>query len=336
MHPITLEEPQITYCEGGLLLRCLFHLYLSESRFEIQAGKVASTHQALQHFLYSRKRVGILFVQAFRWPKSIQKWKPPSFFQTNTMVLHQALWLGLIVPDSNISFKWFLTSSTNDGGIYLNHSLKGVSSVTFIICSVEWVQPNSAGSNKNTSWYSAMSWQAASSSARVHESRLLKSNLSNKFPCLCLTVSLGVWESWDSSAPSCNCSPLGGSGTGNATTTQITGVFLQRVCKYVVLFHTTTTAFLLPFLYLEHVFCTVRPWGKEPSWVHRACTMTLIHSPVYAFLSSLVLYRKRRDLWFLHSEYTSTGHHHLYQIFPSDNHPIPWASSYALIGDVPP
>ena len=60
-HPIALKEPQITYCKGGVLLQCLFNLYLPESRFEIQAGKVASAHQALQHLLYSRQRVGILF-----------------------------------------------------------------------------------------------------------------------------------------------------------------------------------------------------------------------------------------------------------------------------------
>ena len=125
------------------------------------------------------------------------------------MALHQALWLGLMAPDSNISFKWFLTSSTNGSGIHLNPSLKGVSSVTFIICSVEWVQPNSAGSSENTSWYSAKSQHAAPASSGVQESRLLQSNSLNNFPCLCLTVSLGVWESWDSSTPSSNCSPSG-------------------------------------------------------------------------------------------------------------------------------
>ena len=105
------------------------------------------------------------FLWAFRQQKSIQKCKPSSFFCTNTMALHQALWLGLMAPDSNISFKWFLTSSTISGGIRLNGSLKGVLSVTFIICSVEWVQPNSARSNENTSWYLARSWQAASASS---------------------------------------------------------------------------------------------------------------------------------------------------------------------------
>ena len=84
------------------------------------------------------------------------------------------------------------TSSTNSGGICLNCFLKGVSSVTFIVCMVEWVQPNSARSNKNTSWYSARSWQAASTSSGGQESNPLKSNSLNNFPCLCLTVNLGV------------------------------------------------------------------------------------------------------------------------------------------------
>ena len=164
-----------------------------------------------------------------------------------------------MVPDSSISFKQLLTSSTNGGGICLNLSLKGVSSVTFIICLVEWVQPNSAGSNENTSRYLARSQQATSNSSGVHKSKPLKSNLSNNFPCLCLTVSLRVWESWDSTAPSGNCSPSGGSGTGNAATTLATGIFFWRVCKYAVLFLTTTTTFLLPFLNLVYVFCTVSP-----------------------------------------------------------------------------
>ena len=141
------------------------------------------------------------------------------------MALHQALWLGLMVPDSNISLKWFLTSSTNGGGICLNHSLKGVSSVTFMICSVEWVQPNSAGSKENTSWYLARSQWAASTNSGVQESKLLKSNSSNNFPCLCHTVSLGVWEWASLPIPSCNPLDSGNSGTGNATAALATGFF---------------------------------------------------------------------------------------------------------------
>ena len=125
----------------------------------------------------------------------MQNHRPPSFFHTNTTALHQALWLGLIAPDSNISHRWFKTSLTNGGGILLNHSLKRVSSVTFIMCSVEWVQPNSTGSNESTSWYLARSWQAASASLGTQESKLLKSNSLNNLPCLCLTVSWGYGDS---------------------------------------------------------------------------------------------------------------------------------------------
>ena len=77
------------------------------------------------------------FIHAFRWQKSMQNHKPPSFFLTNTTALHHVLWLGGIVPDSSISWRWLLTSLTKGGGICLNHSLKGVSSVTLIVCSVE-------------------------------------------------------------------------------------------------------------------------------------------------------------------------------------------------------
>ena len=170
-------------------------------------------------------------MQAFRQQKSIQNHKLPSFFCTNTTVLHQALWLGLMALDSNISHRWLLTSSTKGVGICLNHSLKGVSLVTFIVCSKEWVQPNSIGSKENMSWYLAKSWHAVSASLGVQEPRPLKSNLLNSLPCPCLTVSLGVWEPLDSSAPSSNYSPLGGLCTGDAATTLVTGVFFQMVCK---------------------------------------------------------------------------------------------------------
>ena len=145
---------------------------------------------------------------------------------------------------------------------------------------MEWVQPNSAGSNGNTSWYLARSQWAASASSGAQESRPLNSNSSNNLPCLCLMVSLGVWRSWDLSASSSNCSSSGGLGTADAATGLATRVFFWRVCEYAVLFLTTMTAFLLPCLNLVYVFCTVRPCSKEPSSVHKACTMTLMHSPV--------------------------------------------------------
>ena len=136
-----------------------------------------------------------------------------------------------MVPDSNISFKWFLTSSTSGGGIHLKCSLKGVLSVTFMICSVGWVQPNSAGSKENMSCYLARIWWAASANSGVQESRPFKSNSLNNLPCLYLTVSLWIWKLGDLLVPSCNPSDLGGSGTGNAAASLATGVFFQRVCR---------------------------------------------------------------------------------------------------------
>ena len=60
----------------------------------------------------------------FRWQKLMQNCEPPSFFLTNTTALYQTIWLGQMAPDSNISHRWFQTSSTNCRGICLNHSLK--------------------------------------------------------------------------------------------------------------------------------------------------------------------------------------------------------------------
>ena len=148
------------------------------------------------------------------------------------------------------------------------------------MCSVEWVQPNSAGSNENMLWYLARSQWAASTSLGAQKSRPLKSNSSNNLPCLCLMVSLGVWGLWGSSAPYSNCSSSGGLGTGNAATALATGVFFQRVCEYAMLFLTTMSVFLLPCLDSVYVFCTVRPCNRDPSSVHKVFTMTLIHSPV--------------------------------------------------------
>ena len=140
---------------------------------------------------------------------AMQKCKLPSFFLTSMTALHQALWIGLMALDSNISLKWFLTSSTINGGICLNHSLNGVSSVTFMVCSVEWVHPSSAGSNENMSWYSARSWWALSANLGAHKSKPLRSNSLNSLPCLCLIINFEVWGSGHTSSWTCR---LPGSG----------------------------------------------------------------------------------------------------------------------------
>ena len=139
---------------------------------------------------YSGQGVGVLFHVSIQAAEVNAEHRLPSFFLTNTTALHQELWLDWIVPDSSISCRWFQTSSTSSGGICLNRSLKEASSVTFIVCSLEWVQPKSTGSN-NTSWYLTRSWWAASASSGGQESNPLKSSSSNSFQCLGLTVNLG-------------------------------------------------------------------------------------------------------------------------------------------------
>ena len=101
-----------------------------------------------------------------RWQKLMQKHRLPSFFMTDTTALYHTLWLGHMVPKSCISHSWLQTSSTKGGGICQNHSLQGVSSVIFIMCSVEWVKPSSPSSSKKTSWYSTKSYQAESANSR--------------------------------------------------------------------------------------------------------------------------------------------------------------------------
>ena len=83
-------------------------------------------------------------------------------------------------------------------------------------------------------------------------------------------------------SPPSNYTSSGGLGTGNAATALAMGVFFWRVCEYAVLFLTTTTASLLPPLNLVYVFCAVSPCSKEPSSVHKACTMMLMCFPVWA------------------------------------------------------
>ena len=153
---------------------------------------MSSTYQTLLCLLYSGQGVVVLFVQVFRWWKSIQNHRLPSFFLTT----HHHIAPGTLTGPDSAQLQHLLQVVHNllnqCWGICLNHSLKGVSSVTFIMCSIGWVQPNSAGSNKNMSWYSARSQQAASTSLGDQESNPLKSSSLNSLPCLCLAVNLGV------------------------------------------------------------------------------------------------------------------------------------------------
>ena len=118
---------------------------------------MSSTYHTLQSLLYSGQGLGVLF------HVSIKVAEVDAELQATILLpyqYHHVAPCTLTGPDStrlqhllqvvpNLLNQW--------KGICLNCSLKGVSSVTFIVCLVEWVQPNSAGSNENTSWYLARS-----------------------------------------------------------------------------------------------------------------------------------------------------------------------------------
>ena len=96
-------------------------------------------------------------VLAFRHQKSIQKFREPSFFLTNTTALHQGDWEGRIAPPSSISWICCHTSSTNGGAMRRNLSLNGLWSSSSISCSVTFVHPISWCSREKMSWYSSSS-----------------------------------------------------------------------------------------------------------------------------------------------------------------------------------
>ena len=93
-------------------------------------------------------------VLAFNCWKSIQNCKPPSFFQTKTMALHQADCEGQMAPPSSISWRCSRTSSKSGGAIHQKLSLKGSPSGNSIMCSAASVHPISFLSKEKISWYS--------------------------------------------------------------------------------------------------------------------------------------------------------------------------------------
>ena len=176
----------------------------------------------------------------------MQKHRLPSFFQTSTAALHHTLWMGWIIPESDISHRWAQISSTNSRGICLNHSLNRASSVTLVTCSVKWVQLSSQGSTEKMSWYSARNDWVESASSGGQDPKPLKSNFSNSFSCLWSAVSFSVWMPWASSNMSIIPGHIYGSGTQLAATTLATRIFFLRVWGYAILFLTMKVTFLLP------------------------------------------------------------------------------------------
>ena len=147
---------------------------------------------------------------------------------------------------------------------------------------------------------------ALSANSGAHESRLLKSSSSNSLPCLCLTINFRVWRSgayhlylvsswtWLVQALVMWVPPWPW------------GLLLKDLWAGSIILH-HYDCFLLPFLNLVHVFCTVRPSGKVPSYVCKACTITLHILPKYAFTVFTGITREEKVSNVLLSEYTLMG-----------------------------
>ena len=148
----------------------------------------------------------------------MQNHRPPSFFLTNTIPLAPCTlaWTDSArlqhLPQMIVNLlvqRWGnLSKSFFKGSIicHFYHVFGRVGTAQF--CRVQWKH------------VMILSQEPAGSICQLwgQESNPLKSISSNSFPYLCLTVNLGVWGSWGSSAPSCNWASIGGSGTRSTAT----------------------------------------------------------------------------------------------------------------------
>ena len=187
-----------------------------------------------------------ILVLTFNLWKSMQKLRPPSFLHTSTKALHHGLWLGQIVPASNISFIWGQTLSAIGGGTLQNLSLKGSPSVTLISCFTRSVQPNYLPSKEKMLWCSASRVHVAAQFLVDHPSRPDKSSCWKSTSFLCSTDISALWIpsilSGFSNVPS--TTPTWGMAFAAMTWMILT--FLAMVIRAVVRFLTKTVTHLLP------------------------------------------------------------------------------------------
>ena len=106
--------------ESSSISTCQYSLFRSKE-VKIVAPPKQSKVSSIWAKLYAS-----LMVLAFKHLKSMQNHKDPSFFLMRTTALAQGLLEHHIAPTSNISLKWFFTSSNKFGGILRYLSLKGV------------------------------------------------------------------------------------------------------------------------------------------------------------------------------------------------------------------
>ena len=110
--------------------------------------------------------------------KSILNWRLPSFLCTSTTGLAHGLVDLCMAPISNISWRFFLTSSCWWGGILLYLSLKSVLLLSLISCWTKEVLPNSFMFRANKCWYSSRSFLTEHCCCSVYDSIPVRSNFS--------------------------------------------------------------------------------------------------------------------------------------------------------------
>ena len=97
--------------------------------------------------------------------------------------------LGLMAPTSSMWSRCSFTSSRRPEGIFLNLSLKGLGSVTLILCSATLVHPISPSSSMKILWYSASKFRAFFSFSSVQDLRPESSSFLKRTFLLSLTDS---------------------------------------------------------------------------------------------------------------------------------------------------
>ena len=119
-------------------------------------------------------------VWEFNWQKLMQNLSPPSFFETKTTALHHVNLLYFMAPTLSMWSKCSFTSLRRIDGMFRGLSLKGLGSVTSIMCSMALVHPISPSSNAKMSWYSANKFKVYSLFSSAQDSSSKSSSFLNR------------------------------------------------------------------------------------------------------------------------------------------------------------
>ena len=119
-----------------------------------------------------------LMVQLFSFLRSIQNLRLPSFFWTRTTALAHGLCDFQIAPISSISLMWSLMW----GGVHWKCSLKGIWSVTSILCLIRAVLPRSRSLCTNRCFHLSSNSLACFCSDSGQSQRPWRSRASNPYP----------------------------------------------------------------------------------------------------------------------------------------------------------